>query len=102
MAASDWHQQLTLRSAEVEHLTLPGVLDEINEALKDSGEFSCLMADYWNSPGTFSDYAIGRQELTSRITDCISGSAFGVVAEMRWRKIGNVCIGQQFFEHPWA
>jgi hypothetical protein len=48
------------------------------------------MVDYWNNPGTFSDYVVGRQELSQRIVDCISGSAFGEVAEVRWRKVGSV------------
>lgn len=90
MAASDWQQRFTLRSAEVVPSALPGVLDEVNEALKDIGAFSCLMVDYWNSPGTFSDYAVVRQELSQRIADCVGGSAFGEVAEVRWRKIGSV------------
>lgn len=90
MAASDWRRQLTLWSTEVAPLAFPGVLDEINEALKNTGPFSYLMLDYWNGPGTFSHYTVGRQELTRCIADCTGGSAFGEVAEVRWRKVGSV------------
>ena len=89
MATSDWQHQFILRSAEVAVSALLGVLDEVNVALASLG-FSCLMLDYWNSPGSFCDYTIGRQELERRVTDCQSGSAFGEAAELRWRKIGNV------------
>ena len=90
MAVSNWHQRFTIHSAEIASSALPNLLDELNETLKNTKPFTCLMADYWNDLGNFSDYGVGCQELTGHIANCMGGSAFGEVAEVQWRKIGNV------------
>lgn len=89
MDTSDWKRRLTVCSAEIEHADLVKILETVNAVLPEDERFCYLMADYWNGPGCFSDFSAGRQELSQRILDCISGSAFGKAAELRWRKVGG-------------
>ena len=80
-------QKPTIHSAEIEPGKLVEVLQTVNTALPDGDQFCYLMADYWNSQGCFTEYPTGLEEL--RQQDCISGSAFGGAAELRWRKVGD-------------
>ena len=78
---------ISIRSADIEASNLITALEAANAALSENGCFRYLMADYWNSEGLFAEYPEGLKQL--RQEDCIDGSAFGEVAELRWRKIGN-------------
>lgn len=94
MATSqNWKQKLVLRSADVELGQLPNVLDEVNGVLGGQ-PFQYLMADFWDAPGIFTEYGAGVAELRQkvgrslRVEHCLGGSAFGLVCEVRWRKVG--------------
>lgn len=87
MEVSNSKPILNICSAEINPNDLIEVLDHIDSCLPDTGKFQYLMADYWNSIGCFT-YFKDLSEL--RHEDCINGSAFGQLAELRWRKVGNV------------
>lgn len=71
---------------ETEPSSLTSVLDEVNKALPENGKFQYLMADYWNKQGIFQEYSAGIANLCQE--DCINGSVFGKLAEVRWREVG--------------
>lgn len=85
MEHSEIGPQLFIRTTLVTPNGLVSLLDTVNAVVP----FRTLMADYWNSPGTFADYEVGKDELTPRVEDCMTGNAFGPSAEMRWRKVGD-------------
>ena len=77
--------QLMILTSEFEPKNLTAALEAIHKQVV----FEFLMADWWNGPGIFKDYTAGLGELKSKVTDCVSGSAFGAKAEICWRQVGD-------------
>ena len=83
---------MILTGQEVQAKDLPTMLEEINE----QSSLKFLMADWWNAPGIFKEYATGLDDLKGTLDDdtsgfdhCIGGSAFGDKAEVCWRQVGD-------------
>lgn len=78
------------------HLTIlttdrinPQDLPTVLAAVHQKTALSFLIADWWNGPGIFRDYAAGLNDLKAKAGDCISGCAFGPQAEVCWRQVGK-------------
>lgn len=78
-------QLMILTSDPIEPQALPAVL----EAVHRQAQLEFFMADWWNGPGLFTNYAEGLIELQKKVGDCTGGSAFGEKAEICWRQVGE-------------
>ena len=76
-----------IRLADIAPGDLIKILEEVDAVLPEDRKFKCLMADYWNNKGCFEEYSAAVRGLCQQ--DCISGSAFGDSAEIRWRKVAD-------------
>lgn len=63
-----------------------GLADVLAEAQKAAG-FAYVMLEWWNKPSEFVMWAEGLAALRTSGRDCLSGSAFGDNAEVRWRRV---------------
>jgi hypothetical protein len=86
MANSNVDIRPTIRSFEIALESLPELLNVIHSTVP----VESLMVEFWNGNDIFADYCKSNVEkFINRVQDCLSGSAFGPNAEMRWRRVSE-------------